>query len=690
MNRFTRLLPNLRRRYVFSALLAATVAAALVTVQRGVAEVAGPGATDRQVALAVTALLRREHLTKHPLDAEISRKALKAYLKGLDPMKLYFTAEDVDEFNKNQDNIAEMAKQGNVKLAYTIYNQFLARMDERIKLIDELLAMNHDFTLDEEMTTDPDLTVYAKNDAELKDKWRKRIKYDILAQEADKKTLEEAKEKLGRRYHSFVKRMKQTASDEVLEIYLTSLTTGFDPHTTYMSPSTLDNFDIMMRLRLEGIGASLQFDDGFTVVKQLIPGGAADKDGRLKPQDRVIGVGQGENGEIVDVIDMNLNDVVKLIRGEKNTIVRLKVTPVGQDAPKIYNITRASIELKDSEARSEIEESGKKPDGTPFKIGYIDLPSFYMDMEGARLGKPDYKSTTRDMRKILQEFTQKQVDAVVLDLRRNGGGSLTEAISLTGLFIDEGPVVQVKDSDGRVQHYDDMEKGTDWSGPLVVLTSKFSASASEIFAAAIQDYHRGIIVGDKQTHGKGTVQSLLDLGRQLFQQQNAPKLGALKITMQQFYRPAGDSTQEQGVVADIELPSLTTHLDVGEKDLENHLKFDHVDAVPFTKLSLVEPTVVTELQNLSKTRCDASDDFKKVEKKIERYKLQKERKTVTLNEKKFMAERAELNSDKEEEKEIEELNDPKRPIVKKDFYFNEAVAVALDYLRLLKPRVAAN
>jgi carboxyl-terminal processing protease len=457
-----------------------------------------------------------------------------------------------------------------------------------------------------------------------------------------------------------------------------------------MSPSTLDNFDIMMRLRLEGIGASLQFDDGYTVVKQLIPGGAADKDGHLKLQDRVIGVGQGENGEIVDVVDMNLNDVVKLIRGDKGTVVRLKVIPIGQVEPKIYNITRASIELKDSEARGEIEEQGKKADGSPYKIGYIDLPSFYMDMEGARLGKPDYKSTTRDVRKILEDFNQKHVDAVVLDLRKDGGGSLTEAISLTGLFIDEGPVVQVKDSDGRVQHYDDMERGTAWSGPLVVLTSKFSASASEIFAAAIQDYNRGLIVGDKQTHGKGTVQSLLDIGRQLFQVPNAPKLGALKITMQQFYRPAGDSTQEQGVVADVELPSLTTHLDVGERDLENHLKFDHVDPVPFNKLNMVDPATVKELQQLSDARTSKSADFDKVRKNIEKYLQQKQKKAVTLNEKKFMAERADLTADKEEEKELEEMNDPKRPIVKKDFYYNEAMNVATDYLRLMKPRVAAN
>ena len=271
-----------------------------------------------------------------------------------------------------------------------------------------------------------------------------------------------------------------------------------------------------MRLKLEGIGAALEAPDGETVVKKIIPGGAADKDGRLKPEDRIVGVGQGADGEIVPVVDMKLNDVVKLIRGHQGTIVRLEVLAKGETQPKIYNIVRQQIELNDSEARSVILETGKKPDGTPYQIGVIDLPSFYMDMSGAKSGREDFKSTTRDVPKLLEEFNAKKVDAVVLDLRHNGGGSLTEAINLTGLFIDDGPVVQVKDADGQKTQYDDTETGVEWAGPLVVLTSKFSASASEILAGAIQDYDRGLIVGDHSTHGKGTVQSLLDLGQRLF------------------------------------------------------------------------------------------------------------------------------------------------------------------------------
>ena len=307
--------------------------------------------------------------------------------------------------------------------------------------------------------------------------------------------------------------MSQTDDQELLEMYLTSLTTAFDPHTTYMSPDSVKNFEIMMQLKLEGIGASLQGVDGYTVVKKLIPGGAAEKEGHLKLEDKIIAVGEGESGELVDVVDMKLNDVVKLVRGKRGTIVRLQVTSLKDPKPHVVKITREEIQLKDSEARGKVFEAGRRSDGKPYRVGVINLPSFYMDMEGARHGDPNYKSTTRDVRRILEEFKHEGVDAVVMDLRTNGGGSLSEAISLTGLFLKDGPVVQVKDADGRVQAYDDHHAGIEWSGPLVVVISKFSASASEIFAGAIQDYDRGLIVGDKSTHGKGTVQSLLEPGR---------------------------------------------------------------------------------------------------------------------------------------------------------------------------------
>ena len=553
-------------------------------------------------------------------------------------------------------------------------------------MVDQILATPQDFTIDEELVTDKDTITYAKTPEEAYDRWRKRIKYDLLLLKAekadgkpDKSEGKTPEQRLEKRYHSFAKRMRQTDAEELLEMYLTSLTTAFDPHTTYMSPASVENFKIMMELKLEGIGASLQGVDGYTVVKKIIPGGAAEKEGHLKLDDKIIGVGEGETGETIDVVDMKLNDVVKMIRGKPGTVVRLEITSMKDPKPHVIKITRATIELKDSEARGEVFDAGRRSDGKPYKIGVINLPSFYMDMDGARQGKPDFKSTTRDVHHILQDFKQKGVDAVVLDLRTNGGGSLTEAINLTGLFIYDGPVVQVKDADGRVTPYFDPDPDIDWNGPLTVVISKFSASASEIFAGAIQDYNRGLIVGDKSTHGKGTVQSLLDLGQQLFRIPNAPNMGELKITMQQFYRPGGDSTQLRGVVSDIELPSLSTHLDVGEADLDYPLHFDRVPAQPLKKFDRTNPSLVDQLRRLSAARCAASEQFQKVQRNIAHYLQQKAKKAVTLNEAKFLKERAELNADKEEEKAIEKLNENPSGI-DRDYYLDEVFNITADYM----------
>ena len=412
----------------------------------------------------------------------------------------------------------------------------------------------------------------------------------MLVLKADKTNKEDIRTRLKRRYQSIGKRMHQTSSDELLEMFLTSVTTSFDPHSTYMAPENAKNFNIVIGLQLQGIGAELRMTDGYTVIDKLIPGGPADKSGQLKAGDRIMTVGQNDEGESVDVADMKLNDVVGLIRGHAGTVVRLGVLSEGGGALKVIKITRAKVELKDQEARSTIIEDGKKLDGTPFKLGVIDLPSFYMDMQGAREGNEDFKSCTRDVRRLLDDFNRKGVDAVVLDLRKNGGGSLTEAISLTGLFIEQGPVVQVKDPDGRVQQYDDTDRGMAWRGPLVVMISKFSASASEILAGAIQDYRRGLIVGDSSTHGKGTVQTMMDLGPQLFRIANPPDLGSLKLTVQQFYRPSGDSTQQRGVLADIVLPSLTDHYDVSEADLDYPVAFDKVPAASFSGSTMCLPT----------------------------------------------------------------------------------------------------
>jgi len=666
------------RRWAYSLLLASLLTLGLLSAARS--ELTQPSAMDRETALEVARLLTRDHLSGRKLDDEISQRALKTFLKLLDPWKLYFYQSDVDTFMKSQNDLDDMAGKGDVHFAYKVFEVFLKRVDERVALADELLAVPHDFTADEQMISDRELVRYAQTAADARDKWRQRVKYDLLMLKVDGTEGQEALKKLANRYNSFKRRIHQTDGQELLEMYLGALTTSYDPHTSYMSPDTYEDFLMMMRLELEGIGASLSPEDEYTVVKRIVPGGPADKQGELKIDDKIVGVGEGAEGELVDTVGMKLRDVVKMIRGAPGTEVRLEVVPADGSKRKGIKITRARVELKDSEARSEIFEAGRKPDDHPYKIGVIDLPSFYMDMEGARNGVKEYKSTTRDVLRILEQFNQKGVDAVVLDLRRNGGGSLSEAIDLTGLFIDEGPVVQVKDGDGRVRPFLDRYPGAAWSGPLVVLISKFSASASEILAGTVQDYHRGLVVGDHATHGKGTVQSLLDLAQELFRTPNPPQMGALKVTTSQFYRPNGESTQKRGVLADVELPSLTTHLDVGEADLDYPVEFDQVDPQNFKRLGQVDAAVVDRLRYLSEQRRGNSKEFQKVLKNIDLYKERKARKFETLNEQKFLEERAELNAEKKEKEAVEKINEPDQQPIKRDYYLDEALAITVDYL----------
>ena len=644
-----------------------------------------PGPNDRHIAVAVRRHLEREHFLRQPIDDGMARRWFDAFFEALDPMKVYFLQSDIDGFMAKRDSLDDLVKRGDVTFAYEVLGRFLQRVDQRLPLVERLIDTSHDFTKEESLVVDREATQWAKSEAEAEDIWRRRIKYDLLVQKMEETPLEEAKDKLHRRYRSFAKRMHQMTADELLETYLSSLTSSFDPHTSFMSPGTLENFEIQMRLELDGIGAQLKSEDGYTTIVELTPGGAAERDGRLKAKDRVVGVGQGTVGEIVDTVDMNLNEVVKLIRGKRGTIVRLKVVPVGETAPKIYDVTRDKIELKDAEARGEVIEHGQKADGSPYRIGVINLPSFYMDMAGAQQGQAEYKSTTRDCRRLLDNFRKEQVDCVVLDLRNNGGGSLPEAIKLTGLFIDRGPVVQIKDADQQVRPYDDVDPGVAWDGPLVVLANKFSASASEILAGAIQDYRRGLIVGDDATHGKGTVQSLLDLGRQLFQRfDNAPSLGAIKITMQQFYRPSGASTQLEGVKSDVTLPSITTHLPVGESDLDHAIAFDRVAAARFQPEGRVTDGVVAMLQKMSADRVTKNEKFGELAEDIARYKKRKDEKTISLAESEFSKQWNEGKAaEEEEEKRLEESEFSKRPIVKQDYYFGEAMNVTVDYLRAL-------
>lgn len=630
---------------------------------------------DRQVSRRIARIMEGDHLSTRPLDDTMSRRAFQQYIKNLDPMKLYFLQSDITEFGEWSEKFDDELKEGKFEIAFAIYKRFLKRIDERVDMAMKWVDAEHDFTVDEEMITDRDKMSFAASNEEANERWRKQIKYNLLVERSNKDATTDPKEKLRKRYASFARRMKQTDNDDVVETYVTSVTSAFDPHTSYMSKGSFENFMIQMRLELEGIGATLQStDDGYTVIKRIVPNGAADKQGELKVEDKIVAVGQGEDGEPVDVTGWKLDEVVKLIRGKAGTVVRLAV--FSEKAAEIRNIriVREKIELEDEAARGTVFEDGG------YKIGVIDLPSFYADMSGGQ----DGASTTADVRRILNDFNKQGVDALVLDLRRNGGGSLREAIDCTGLFIDEGPVVQVKDAYGKIDVHEDEVQGTSWSKPMIVMTSKFSASASEILAGAVQDYGRGIIVGDETTHGKGTVQSLIDLDQLFFRtRQTKNTFGALKITMQQFYRPNGDSTQKRGVLADIILPSISQHMDVGESDLDFPVEFDQVPRADFRAVGEVDNVLLDTLRANSRLRIADSTKFQKETKRIDKYIEFKDRTTVTLNEEKFAARRKEFNAEEEDKNAIEEQINGGTEI-KRDYYMEEVLDITVDFLNITK------
>ena len=664
---------------------------------------------SKTVARIVAKLMQDDHLSKRKLDDTISTRAFEMFIKNLDPTKSYFLQSDIDEFSKWKTELDDQMLKGEYLAAFEVFDRFLQRVDERTDLAAELIGEDHDFTLDEEMITDPDLLSFAKNNAEARDNWRKRIKYSLLvlrgdvkdekaeakSDEGDNKIVkkkEDPKDRLRKRYSSFARRMHQIDAEDIVERYITAITTSFDPHTSYLSKGTFENFLIQMGLELEGIGATLSLmDEGYTVIKAIVPGGAAYTQGGLKVEDKIVAVGQGEEdgsrayeklfrehgGGFVECTGMKLDDVVGMIRGKAGTVVRLQVMSENESELHTVEIVREKIKLEDSAAHGEVFEQGTQ------KIGVIELPSFYANMGGG-----GGRSTTTDVKKILDDFNTKDVDALVLDLRMNGGGSLREAIDCTGLFIDIGPVVQVKDPYGRIEKLNDENGGTSWDKPMVVLTSKFSASASEILAGAIQDYGRGLVIGDTTTHGKGTVQSLVNLNQILFSRiKNPPnEFGALKITTQQFYRPNGDSTQKRGVLSDLVLPSISDNMDnIGEADLDYPVKFDRVPEASFAKLKMNRQDITTALRTKSKERIDSSDEFQKEISKINKYIELKNEKSVSLNEAKFIARRKELNAEKEDEKTIEKQMLPNNDI-ERNFYLDEVLKITADYVEILNQK----
>ncbi len=672
-----------------------------------------PSLNDQRSAQLVTLLMEQRHLLSHPIDDEISMRAMEQYLKTLDPMKTYFLESDIRAFAKYRDSFDDALRAADFAPAFDIFTTFLRRVDQCTEIATGWLDQQHDFSVDEELVNEPDLISYAVDETELKERWRKRIKYNLLVAMAEDTAMQEAAEKkaaekaakiaagevveentstpapprlppaerLKKRYKSTARRMHQMDNDDIVEMYITAVTTSFDPHTTYMSRKSLENFMILMGLQLEGIGATLGVeDDGYTVIKRIVPKGPADKQGDLKVEDRIAGVGQGESGEMVDVAGWRLDDVVSLIRGAAGTTVRLSLIDASGSDIREIKIVRDRVELEDEAAQGRVFENGLKSDGTPMKIGVIDLPSFYADMDNPSGGR----STTRDVDKILRDFNQQGVDALVMDLRQNGGGSLPEAINLTGLFVDQGTVVQVRDGSGQIEQLDDTRRGKSWNKPLVVLTSKLSASASEILAGAVQDYGRGLVVGDTTTHGKGTVQSMMDLNAIVYRVENPPNYyGALKISTAQFYRPNGDSTQIRGVLSDIVLPSITDKMDVAESDLDYAVEFDRIPAAKIVSEGKTSQGVIQQLAEKSRLRVAANERFIQEQKKIDLYVEFKNRTALTLNQSKFNEQRKEFNAEEEDRQQIEDQLNPDKSEIRRNYYLDEVLNIASDYVQAL-------
>jgi carboxyl-terminal processing protease len=701
-------MPSFKTRSVYASLLCASLLCAIaLSLPRQANAAFGndhrligeSGRNEKLVSQFVWKMMERDHLSKRNVDDDISRRAFSKYIKSLDPTKAYFRKSDIEEFSKWKTRLDDQLKNSDYSAAFQIYERFLQRVDQQTELAIELVDANHDFSLDEEVIVDPDLADYAKDDAAAREDWRKRIKYNLLVlrgrgDELADETKPDPKELLRKRYRSLARRIHQLDREDVIERYISSITSSFDPHTSYLSRGSFDNFMIQMNLELDGIGASLQgSDEGYTVIKSLVDGGAAANQGGLKAEDKIVAVAQGnERGgkadpklvreygtDFVDATGMSVDDVVEMIRGTAGTVVRLSVISEGQSGFHAVSLVREKIKLEDRAAQGAIFEEGENAEGSPNRIGVLELPMFYA---GISSDGGEGRSTTTDVRRILDDFNQKNVDTLILDLRNNGGGSLKEAVDCTGLFIDAGPVVQVKDSRGRIEVLNDTDRGVAWKKPMIVLTSKFSASASEILAGAIQDYQRGLIVGDTATHGKGTVQNLLNISQIVYNKRNAPNdFGALKITTQQFYRPNGDSTQQRGVLADLVLPSVTDKMDVSESDLDYPVEFDRVRRARFGSYAMTSPRLIKMLGERSASRRNSSAEFQKQLANISKYVENKNLKTVSLNEEQFLARQKLLSDEKEEEQEIAEQMMTNE--ITRDFYLNEVLRISSDYTRLL-------
>ncbi len=667
-----------------------------------------PGPVDGQIAAATAWMLENYQYLKKPFDAEVSSQFLDQYLDTLDPQHIHFLQSDIAEFQQYRTNLDRLTDTGVRHPADTtpgcvIFNRFVKRLEQRTAYAQDLLKHEKfTFNTDERITINRKGMPYPANLDEAKKLWKERVRFEYLQELLGKigareqklaaakkeqassggtnklaKATEPAKEAaatpkktddqeivetLDHRYHRNLRFFTDWNNDDVLQVYLTALAHVYDPHSDYLGHAQLEQFAIGMNLSLFGIGAELISDDGYCKIRRLLPGGPAIKSKVIKENDRIVAVAQS-NQPPVDVIDMSLNKAVQLIRGPKGTQVRLTIIPAGADAStrKVVSIIRDEIPIEDAAAKAKVIDMADSHGGK-VRLGVIDLPSFYATFDtSASKDKPDPRSTTADVAKLLTKLKEENVAGVILDLRRNGGGSLEEAIRLTGLFIKTGPVVQVRDENGRVQQADDNDPSVLYDGPLVVLTSRFSASASEILAGALQDYGRALIVGDSSTHGKGTVQSVNQLRPFL---RVPPNLltndpGALKLTIKEFFRPSGISTQLKGVIPDIILPSVASEsTNIGERSLEYALPCERIKSADYDHFNLVEP-YLPELRKRSAERVATNEEFTFIRQDIALFEKHQADKTISLNEKQRLKEQDEAEArQKERDKERLARHDP--------------------------------
>lgn len=607
-----------------------------------------PDEIYKRVDQVIIQILSNYHYKKQQLNDSLSSVIFDEYLKNLDNAKLYFLKSDIESFEKYRYQLDDFLKTGDLTAPFEIFNTYKKRLGERINYVKKCLQKEFNFSIDETFSPDREKADWAKNSSELDELWRLRLKNDALNLILSGKDWKGASEVLLKRYQNYHKIILQYEAEDVFSLFMNSVTQVYDPHSDYFSPAASENFSINMKLSLEGIGATLRQDNDYTVVVSVVPGGPAAKSGLLHEEDKIVAVAQGEDGEMVDVIGWRLDDVIQLIRGKKGTVVRLQILKAsdGPNAlPTEIKLVRDEVKLEEQAAKSEIMNIEK--DGYNFKLGIIKLPSFYTDFEAQQKGKTDYKSTTRDVKEILKKFNEEKVDGIIIDLRNNGGGSLQEAIQLTGLFIKDGPVVQVKNMMNIIEVDRDPDPNIYYDGPLAVLVNRFSASASEIFSAAIQDYGRGIIIGEN-TYGKGTVQNLIDLNRQIPIANK--KLGQLKLTIAKFYRINGSSTQHKGVHPDISFPSPYSSEEFGESSQPSALPWDQIQPTKYEKygdLSNIFPALIKKHQE----RIKKDPEYQLLLDDIEEFKENREKKVFSLNE---SVRREERNKAEERKKKKEE------------------------------------